>query len=99
MAARKASASQTLSHAVEFGWRAASVAAAERRGRVIPAGDGGEGGGALHGVADEAEVGGGVGRRSGAALARAAVRRRRCWRGLGHCEDRVTEGVFLSSTL
>ena len=28
---------------------------------LSPAGDGGEGGGALHGVADEAEVGGGIG--------------------------------------
>ena len=63
---------------------------------LTPAGDGGEGGGTLHGVADEAEVGGGVGSeirgqpgRWSVGAADAVVA------GLGHYEDRVADGEFI----
>ena len=70
---------------------------------LSPAGDGGEGGGALHGVADEAEVGGGIGGRSGACSGRGvrgAVRAAEAVVArVGHCEDRVAKVIHLSSTL
>ena len=97
-AARNASASQTLSQAAEFGWWAASQAAAsavDAEDDLSPAGDGGEGGGALHGVADEAEVGGGIG-----GEIRGLHGRSVCWplgaaeavvAGFGHNEEQDSE--------
>ena len=59
---------------------------------LSPAGDGGEGGGALHGVANEAEVGGGIEGRGG--VRHSVVRTAWAAEGsvlarLGHYEDRV----------
>ena len=87
IAARNASASQTLSHAAEFAGRAEYRSASQAAARAVaprmtccPAGDGGEGGGALHGIADEAEVGSRIGGEIGCAHGR-------CARGVGDGGD------------